>query len=124
VPENFNHFYNGKETNFGGRGSRESRFVDNYDCALSRWLVDTDYQFKFLFGIHLAQNTEAAIMAILDDLETGRWKMWSGFKFEWGEEPTRMGEIYSDLKRQMNNVDMWLIMQGEQPKFSLPQYGI
>ena len=125
VPENFYHFYNGRVTNFGGRG-RERREVTSYDCALSRWLVDTDYSFKFKFGIHLAQNTEAAIMAILDDLETGRGKMWADFDFDDGYtmEPVRWGEIYSNLKREMDNVDMWLIMNGERPRFSLPRFGI
>jgi hypothetical protein len=84
---------------------------------------EQDGVFQTQFGVALAENTEAAILAIISDLETGAFEKWTDVE-EYVEYQQRAGFIYSALKDQMRDVDAKRIMIGESPIFSLPLFGV
>ncbi len=116
--EDYNNFFYGRPTYFGGN---KKWTVSYYDCALSRWLCGEDASFNQLLGVYLAENTELAILAIIDDVETGNWKKWADVNMGDAE---RAGYVYAQLKQQMRDVDYSLIGIGESPVFRLPLFGI
>src|SRR3989454_1840764 len=63
----FNQFYYGRPTTFG----RPEWKVGFYNCALSNWLYGGQPEWKALFGVVLAENTELATMMIMDDIASG-----------------------------------------------------
>jgi len=112
----YQYFFYGRPQYFSEGGE-----VSNYGSAWSRWLYEKDENFKQMFGVALAENTEVAMMVIIDDIETGKYSDW--IDIDMGDA-YRAGEIYGYLKFQMRECDLHRIGNGSSSIFNLPEYGI
>jgi hypothetical protein len=114
--ENYHHLFYGHN-----RYGYPNWVIQNYNCALSRWLFGGTDRFVRLFGIALAENTELAIATILDDITNGNSEGWEEPDID---EDMIAGEVYGTIKAQMKLADGKLIMAGERTIFNIPQFGV
>ena len=115
IRHSYQYFFYGRPQYF-----TEGGMIDNYDSAWSRWLVSKDENFKQLFGVALAENTELAMNVIIDDIETGRYSDWVDVEME----AEQASLVYGIIKQQMHECDLHRIGNGNAAIWNLPEYGI